>query len=774
MTQRSRIFISYSHKDRDRADFLWQELRGRGHEVFIDREGILETELITARIRDMMQGSDVVVLVLGPNWITSPACRMEMQFALELNKRMVPAAFEDVGPDLPPEIREIAYVRFYGEDGEWGQAIERLDTALDRDIEWIRDHTRFGEQAARYLGGMAPPPRGAELRAIRRWIERHPRGAPGPTRDHWRYFKAGMSQRKWFQIGAAVITTLAVCASLLGGFFWFSNWQCEELRRRTREARALDDPVLAIQRILPLADLTLCRVTGDWLDVLESLGQTIQEQRLRATVTLPDAPAHFVEFLPGSGHVVTVATDGSGAVFDPETGALIEGELAMPDTGLAPRIQYDQGRFLLIRDRRVTVWDPLGGAVSGWPYQGAERVLSAALSPGGETLVIATESNQLHFHSLMSGRAQREPLDLGADVTALAFVPGSARLIASVGNEVRVIDLVPALDGQAMGLIHRLRMPGLIDAMDVSADGSTVAAATANIAAVWDLTTFDAILPPSALYLESVTILGLGLSPDGLRLAVGASDNRARIHDVPTGKSLITLLGHLSPVRTVRFSPQGNAVMTHDDAGVMRLFDVSTGHSIPTLSEPMAGALVATSHAVENAAEGQLLATGLRITVLPGTPDVLRLTHVEEDAPPFYNERLEHDGFVTSMALSPDERLLVTGANDGQVYVWDAQTGLPLYTFAHARDDLVTYVAADFTPSGDHIVSWDNNGEQRIWAIQPLTGDLFQTACRLLPFENGVRDVAGVVTSSGVSVQDPCDDVVLLPRWGATMWLASR
>ena len=74
MTQRSRIFISYSHKDRDRADFLWDELRARGHEVFIDREGILETELITARIRDMMQGSDVVVLVLGPNWITSPAC----------------------------------------------------------------------------------------------------------------------------------------------------------------------------------------------------------------------------------------------------------------------------------------------------------------------------------------------------------------------------------------------------------------------------------------------------------------------------------------------------------------------------------------------------------------------------------------------------------------------------------------------------------------------------------------------------------------------------
>ena len=153
------IFISYRRLDSQTySDQLFKDLDAAFPLTFIDREGILETELITARIRDMMQGSDVVVLVLGPNWITSPACRMEMQFALELNKRIVPAAFEDVGPDLPPEIREINYVRFYGEDGEWSQAIERLDTALDRDIEWIRDHTRFGEQAARFLGGGGAPP----------------------------------------------------------------------------------------------------------------------------------------------------------------------------------------------------------------------------------------------------------------------------------------------------------------------------------------------------------------------------------------------------------------------------------------------------------------------------------------------------------------------------------------------------------------------------------------------------------------------------------------
>ena len=149
MAERSRIFISYSHKDRERADFLCDALRERGHPVLIDREGIFEAEHISARIREMIQGSDVVVPVLGPNWIESPACRMEMHLALELNKRILPAAFEDVGPILPDEIREINYVRFYGRGGDRENALNRLDRALDRDIAWVRDHTRYGELASR-------------------------------------------------------------------------------------------------------------------------------------------------------------------------------------------------------------------------------------------------------------------------------------------------------------------------------------------------------------------------------------------------------------------------------------------------------------------------------------------------------------------------------------------------------------------------------------------------------------------------------------------------
>lgn len=779
MTQHSRIFISYSHKDRDRADFLWRELCARGHEVFIDREGILETEHITNRIREMIVGADIVLLVLGANWIASPACRMELGFALDHNKRILPAAFEDVGADLPAEIKDINYVRFYGPGGAWADAIERLDTATDRDIDWIRLHTRFGEAAARFIAGEGAPPRGHELRAMRRWIEHHPKGAPDPTEDHWRYFKAGMARRKWGQIGAAVLVTLALTLATLGGMRAIATTQCEALRSGVRASEALD-PVAAIETILTLADNSFCRASSAWLAVLGTLGETLRDQRLRATLTLPDPGAQVAAVLPGSGHLLALNADGGGAVLDLITGARIEDELPMPAQGGARRVLYDAGRFVLIHARRVTIWDPATRRGWGFAFANGGPVTHAALSPGGETLVVATGDDRLHFHSLASGRALRAAVDLGAPVRFLSFVPDRPRVVAAVGDMVRVIDLVPAAQGRRLAEPRTLPMPGEITAMSLSGNGSTVAVASGNVVGVWDLTTFEPIFAPDEYYYGPVDIRSLGLSPDGLQLAVGADDRaaglqHARIHDVPSGKYSVTLQGHDSPVRSIRFLPGGRTVMTRDAAGVLRLYDVASGRPAPDAAPGMVEAVIATSQAMvrfeDAAGRARLAATGTEITLHRGQPRSVRLAHVDDAAPPFYNDRLSHDGLVTSMALSPDERLLVTGADDGRLYLWDAQTGLLLYTLGHAVQGLVTFVAADFSPSGDHIVSWDNHGTRRVWAVQPLTGDLFQTACRLLPVHDGVRRLAmpGAAAQDGA---DPCDAIPGMPRPGGVMWLA--
>jgi WD40 repeat protein len=56
-------------------------------------------------------------------------------------------------------------------------------------------------------------------------------------------------------------------------------------------------------------------------------------------------------------------------------------------------------------------------------------------------------------------------------------------------------------------------------------------------------------------------------SPDGKFLLTGSHDRTARTWDAQTGKEILTLTGHLSPVYGVAVSPDGKRILTCGSAG---------------------------------------------------------------------------------------------------------------------------------------------------------------------------------------------------------------
>jgi WD40 repeat protein len=72
-----------------------------------------------------------------------------------------------------------------------------------------------------------------------------------------------------------------------------------------------------------------------------------------------------------------------------------------------------------------------------------------------------------------------------------------------------------------------------------------------------------------------------------------------------------------------------------------------------------------------------------------------------------------HSGAVNGVALSPDERRLVTTGGDGTVRLWDIETGLELFTLGkHTGPG----AGVAFSPDGTRIASSATNGTLRIWA----------------------------------------------------------
>ncbi len=80
-----------------------------------------------------------------------------------------------------------------GTSGDFAASLDQLTDALETEIGWIREHTRLGALAQRWLAqrrGSDLLLRGAELSAAEQWITSRPTTAPDPSDAHRSFLAA--------------------------------------------------------------------------------------------------------------------------------------------------------------------------------------------------------------------------------------------------------------------------------------------------------------------------------------------------------------------------------------------------------------------------------------------------------------------------------------------------------------------------------------------------------------------------------------------------------
>jgi hypothetical protein len=92
---------------------------------------------------------------------------------------------------------DLNYVFFYGEPKSpgsgWGSGLARLVPALDTDLEWLREHTRYLQRASEWNSGGRPMNRllsGTDITLAKTWVARRPKNTPAPTALHLDFIKA--------------------------------------------------------------------------------------------------------------------------------------------------------------------------------------------------------------------------------------------------------------------------------------------------------------------------------------------------------------------------------------------------------------------------------------------------------------------------------------------------------------------------------------------------------------------------------------------------------
>jgi hypothetical protein len=197
-SEKLRVFISYSRDDLAFADQLDATLKLVGFNTTIDRHGIDPGEDWKARLGGLIRDTDTVVFVLTPSSARSDICAWEVEEAKRLGKRILPVVPRSLdGAGAPPGLAALNYILFYAEPKKpgsgFGQGLLDLVGALNTDLEWLREHTRYLQRATEWDAGGRPPNRllsGGDIGLAKAWAARRPKDAPAPTGLHLDFIRA--------------------------------------------------------------------------------------------------------------------------------------------------------------------------------------------------------------------------------------------------------------------------------------------------------------------------------------------------------------------------------------------------------------------------------------------------------------------------------------------------------------------------------------------------------------------------------------------------------
>jgi WD40 repeat protein len=601
----SDVFVSYSRRDSEFVRRVADSIAEQGKEVWIDTEGIADGEVFPEAIKRAIERSDAFLFVITPESVHSAYCENEVEYARELQKRILPVLREPV-PDseLPAEIRDRNWIPFT-DDAEFDPAVGRLMTALDTDLEANQAHTRWLVKALEWDKEGRDNSfllRGSELKAAEAWLAASPEDAdPAPTSLQREYLLASRNasaRRQRILMGATAVVAavsigLLVFALISRGQAINSRAQADSERLGARsqalsaesQAQLPNDPEISL--ILGMRAVQT-RATPQSIFALRAALDASPFELALPSVNVPRQCTQLVSGLtatysPDGRRIAEAVCGGRLRLFDATHGRLLR---TVPVGGDASSVAYSRdGASLAVgTGTGVVLLDPRTGALvrrltaggGSGPAAGAlGQTLDIAFSPN-DRMLAATRPGGVTVWTLPDGHV-RLLARSQAQGFSLAFSPDGRRLYTggmdalvhvydvATGREIHRIDPFPRSGGQSSPLVVAVSPDGGRLAVGYPGGGNSDGVVSIYSTDTWRKQ-FDVTSIPD------VEIQSVAFSPDGTRLAVGAEDGTAGVWSLISREQLVADDGPTASVNSVSFSPDGSRVLTTSNDGITRVW----------------------------------------------------------------------------------------------------------------------------------------------------------------------------------------------------------
>ncbi len=717
MTQ---AFFSYSEVDIATMHQVRGILLRSGITVWTNKTDIQTGEVFEEAINRGIEQADNIVYLISPDALTSHYCQQEIDYALSLNKRIIPLLIRTIDlEEIPPVIRALQFIDLTNNqtEADLHRDLAQLLNTLQEEASYYDDHKVLLSKALKWERQNRNPSillRGYNLRHAEVWLK----GAEQKTHYQPTPLQKAFITESLHQPPAA---SLDVFISYSRADSDLARQLNDELQMRGKTTWFDQESIASgadfqqeINRGIESADNFLFIISprsinspycADEVEYAAKLNKrfiTILYQEVNTAQLHPElAKVQWIDFRQKEGEFYahlnqllrTLDTDR---------------EYIRNHTKWLRRAiewkNYGNSNDLLLRGSEFAIAD-------NWfqeAHQGKKQPAVTEL----QTKFIQSSRNGIEAAAKEEKmRLVRLRLGLGV-MTVVAIVAIGATIYAVQKREEANVNSIKAQGQEALSLLNNGQtfdalIPAIQAANKLQQNKTNDPEADSIVKEALQQSVFD-VKERNRLVKHKLGVRGLAFSPDGKILASSSFDKRIILWNVSTGEQIRLFTENTSAVMSIRFSPDGQTLASGNMDNKINLWDVNTGKKIRTLTGHNGGIL-----SVVFSPNGQTLASG-------SFDHTIKLWDVNTGQ--LLNTLNGHSGWVMSVRFSPDGKTLASGSFDHTIKLWDVNTGQPGLTFT-GHEDVVNSV--NFSPDGKTLASGSNDKTIKLWNVN--TGQIRKT-----------------------------------------------
>jgi WD40 repeat protein len=729
----SDVFISYSRKDKVFARRVFDRLKDEEYSSWVDWIGIPYSAKWLDEIHVGINQADNFIFIISPDSLTSRVCQLEINHALQKNKRIIPIVRRD------PDIEELQE-EWTGKD--WESIVRRNWQELSK-LNFIFFRKRPGfichyDEITREVAN--PECDGVDTDADDfeqsfQNLLATIREDPQHKRLHTRYL---LRAQEW-DTTKRHEDNLLIGREIDEAENWLQNWKIKNAERaHSKPPLPPIEPIpLEIHRIYirasreaethrtqHLRNIRRASTVGSGVAVIalifaviaSVIGTRANQNANLASTQVADAHQELT-------HVPITLTPIGGTL---QAGATQIAAIPPTLTHVAQEIEVSNNQIvsLQLANNAQNVMTDRSASREGVTLLAINALQTAYTFPADRILLNALDELTI---------VRRFVHDNG--VNSVAFHPDGDKLLSGADG---ILTLWDAKTGEQIRTFTGHK--SLIFSIAVSPDGEWIASGDIDgKIIVWELETGEIIY---RLNDHASGVPSLQFSQDGRLLVSGSWDASIIVWEMATGEKIQTLRGHDFDVRRVDFLPDGKRLISVALDKKIIVWDIETGDkqhiysddrydiSASTLSPD--GQSIVTADYMTGVVQIREVETGEVIETftfqdayiggMAYSPDGQHLLLYDMNSDYLFiwdmNARQivhrlnEHYSYINQFLFSPDGRYILTGSHDRMMILWDVNNTPNQLKADSGLDDVL------FSPDGDYILTNPNSGDVHLRDIK--------------------------------------------------------